>query len=160
MHIQTSQYQVRVSADNESSVAWCPMLAFYVSVSIATNDVSTYNNQWFYSVFCFHIVNMDLLYHWRDVTQLNVFCIMLLLVVLVEPHYEINLLCKVYNAREIDCERASTHGDHYAYGCSQQGQGNLYFCITIMLLVLLNIFWNCVMSLTSSIFTNQMTTKR
>ena len=105
------------------------MLAYYVSVSIATNDVSKYNNQWFYSVFCLHIVNMDLLYYWRDGTPLNVFCIMLLLVVLVEPHYEINLLCKVYNVSEIDCERASTHnvyGDHYVYGCSQQGQGNIF----------------------------------
>ena len=28
---------------------------------------------------------------------------------------------------KIDCECASTHEDHYAYGCSQRGQGNVYF---------------------------------
>ena len=57
---------------------------------------------------------MDLLYQEGDATPQSVNCIMILLVALVEPHYEINLWNKVYNEREIDCKCASTHGDHPA----------------------------------------------
>ena len=56
---------------------------------------------------------------------------MILLVALIEPHYEINLSNKVYNMREIDCKCAFTHGDHYVCVCSQRGQGNIILCYIV-----------------------------